>query len=281
MAANCAHVNGFCPDAILARHRHAPYWIGAGFVAAGATWPGTGHAPLTGVQYALEVLALWCFVPIVMAAIWWRYLVCHEWTLSLTHAALTAISVVGAWSFKQLAGATLARISAPLWVIPGMDQPTPQVFRTRAADARPLPTSARHGIALAVAAALLAGVSSVCTNVVGWPGANLRDAEVSVVPSDLVRTDLKSSTAEQRQRIRGARLSFRDLRNADAQGAVFVYADLRGANLRSADFTGADFRWADLSGADLSAAVLKRADLRNAKRDGAILVGTDTTDVRW
>jgi uncharacterized protein YjbI with pentapeptide repeats len=258
-------------------------WPGAGIVGAAARWPTTPAAPLGGLQFALEVVSLWYFVPGVMVFIWGRYLVCHVWWLGLVHSALAAVSLVSAWSLQRLAGATIAGSSAPLWVIPGLHQQTPAIFRVRSIGQRAdLPTSARHGIVIFFGVVLLMGVSSISTEVIGWPRANLRDAQISVLPADLHLKDLGDGPQpERREQIRTAKLPFHDLRHADAQRAVFVGADLRGALLSGADLGGADLRWADLSGADLSGAILRGADLRHANVTGVIHAGTDTADVRW
>ena len=259
------------------------HWPGAGIIGAGGRWPMTPAAPLGGLQYAMEVVGLWYFVPAVMVFIWARYLVCHVWWLGLVHSALAAVSLVSAWSLHQLAGATLAGTSAPLWVIPGVEQRTPEVFRVRSMGQRTdLPTSVRHGIIICFGVVLLMGISSFLTEVIGWPRANLRDAQISVLPSDLHLKSLGDGPQpERREHIRTAKLPFRDLRHADAQRAILVGADLRGALLNGADLRDADLRWADLSGADLSGANLTGADLRHANVTGVTHLGTVTTGVRW
>ena len=267
------------PDGLLPAS-HMP-WPAAGIV--GALRPAPTAAPLGGLQFALDAVSLWYFVPGVMVFVWARYLVCHVWWLGLVHAGLAAVTLVSAWSLQRLAGATLAGQSAPLWVIPGFDQPTPQMFRVRSMGQRTdLPTSVRHGIIIFFGVVLLMGVSTLSTEVVGWPRANLRDAQMSVLPSDLYLKDLGDGLQpDRREQIRTAKLPFRDLRHADARRAVFVGADLRGALLNGADLRDADLRWADLSGADLSGANLRGANLRRANVTGVRHVGTDTTDVRW
>ncbi|EAC9293129.1 pentapeptide repeat-containing protein [Listeria monocytogenes] len=75
----------------------------------------------------------------------------------------------------------------------------------------------------------------------------------------------------ERANLRGANLSYADLRRAD----------LRGANLRGADLSCANLRGANLSGADLSYADLRRADLRGANLSGADLSCADLNWINW
>jgi hypothetical protein len=68
-------------------------------------------------------------------------------------------------------------------------------------------------------------------------------------------------------------LSYADLFDADLRGADLSYADLRGANLFDADLRGADLSYADLRGANLFDANLRDADLSYADLRGANLRG--------
>ena len=63
------------------------------------------------------------------------------------------------------------------------------------------------------------------------------------------------------------------LSNSDLRGADLTYANLRRADLRGSDLTGAVLRGADLRAADLTYANLRRADLRGADLTGAVLTG--------
>ncbi len=80
--------------------------------------------------------------------------------------------------------------------------------------------------------------------------------------------------------LRGANLSYANLRGADMSGANLSYANLRGAdmsgaNLRDADLRGANLRGANLYGADLYGADLYGANLYGANLRGANLYGAD------
>ncbi|EAC9742221.1 pentapeptide repeat-containing protein [Listeria monocytogenes] len=80
----------------------------------------------------------------------------------------------------------------------------------------------------------------------------------------------------ERADLRGANLSYADLRRADLRGANLSYADLRRANLSGADLSGANLRGANLSYANLSYADLRRADL-----SGANLSYADLNWINW
>jgi hypothetical protein len=83
--------------------------------------------------------------------------------------------------------------------------------------------------------------------------------------ADLSYADLRSAN------LRSADLSRADLRSANLVGANLYGANLVGANLVGADLYGANLRYADLRYADLYGANLRSADLRYADLSGANL----------
>jgi hypothetical protein len=83
--------------------------------------------------------------------------------------------------------------------------------------------------------------------------------------ADLSYADLRSAN------LRYADLSRADLRSANLVGANLYGANLVGANLVGADLYGANLRYADLRYADLYGANLRSADLRYADLSGANL----------
>jgi len=66
-----------------------------------------------------------------------------------------------------------------------------------------------------------------------------------------------------------------NLSDADLRGANLSWANLREANLSEADLRGANLSWANLRGADLREADLREANLRGANLSWANLRGAD------
>lgn len=75
--------------------------------------------------------------------------------------------------------------------------------------------------------------------------------------------------------VRSARLSGAWLTKANLSGSVLPYADLSSARLRQANLSGAQFRHADLSNAKFWGANLSKAILYDANLSGADLCGVD------
>ena len=70
-----------------------------------------------------------------------------------------------------------------------------------------------------------------------------------------------------------------DLRDTVLRGADLSYVDLRGADLTNADLEGANLKGVDLSGVDLRYAYLEDADLEGAVLEGANLKYAYLTNV--
>lgn len=70
--------------------------------------------------------------------------------------------------------------------------------------------------------------------------------------------------------LRGADLSWIDMRGVDLSGVDLSYADLRGVDLSGVDLSGVDLRGVDLHGANLCG-----ANLRDAKNIPLIITGLE------
>ncbi len=235
-------------------------------------------------------LLAWGIVPFTLVLLWARYLTAHDWRVTGTQILQIAVSAGAGIAFYRLAVRTLH--GSP-----------PQKFQRShmLTDARSLGPI----VAIAVAGCLFAGslgaieginlrlvereiskpTESLLPQVVrNWVPrslsrvgirsfASLDDCELSTKPSNW------SGKADDLILVKGADLSGRDLRFADAYSAFFVNAflkgtDLRGADLREADFRNADLRKADLRGANLRSANFTNADLRMAKLSDTVLTET-------
>jgi hypothetical protein len=108
--------------------------------------------------------------------------------------------------------------------------------------------------------------------------ADISDADVSIKLANW--TGLEEKRDEDVALVRGARLSYRDLRFIQAAGAFFQRANLAHSDLQQADLFTADFRRASLSHANmrranLSMANFKEASLMYANLEEADLRGAD------
>jgi uncharacterized protein YjbI with pentapeptide repeats len=104
------------------------------------------------------------------------------------------------------------------------------------------------------------------------PKTDLRGADLSY--ADLRQTNL-STAALSRANLTGTDLHEADLSEANLRGAILWQASLREANLTETDLSGANLLIADLRGADFHEANLSGADLTRATLKDSNLIGTN------
>ena len=284
------------------------------------------------LQVVVSVIAAWALAPATVALLWFRYHVRQDllgtawhllWLLILSWLALRFFDLArtilrcghqpaNTWrpSKPQAAALFLLLVasSSVSWLrVSGQFQDwTPKadkkMFRCGHQPANTWRPSKPQAAALFLLLVASSSVSwlRVSGQFQDWtPKADLAQKDVSTKPTHWTND---ASFSEQ---VRGADLSRRNLRFANARGAFLaksnllfaslaeanlVEADLSGANLVGADLSGANLSVADLSGAglvgaDLGDAILVKADLRDADLSGAglrdaILSGADLVSRR-
>lgn len=178
---------------------------------------------------------IWWLVPVILLAIWWRYLVLHEPIGTFVHVAVTAAALAISGSWRSTA---LHRFHST---------------KTNHGAARPV-------LAALVTALALAGFSYPALEMNAPPsfrrGLEVRFEDFSR-PSPLALRD---------RNLRFAALAYCSLREADFSGAR-----LEGASLTVSDLTSADLRNADLRGATLFSTRLENARIEGANLAGANL----------
>ncbi len=226
------------------------------------------------IEFSL-IVVVWWLTPLTLLLFWGKYLPAHDWSITGLHIFLLVVSIgyggFGLFSFG------LAR------VVPRQ----PRSARLMLKHMRSL----RACTALAILLILFglsfgsfngmpydkAGFADVRTwapSVVAFVGfrsfADLRNTDVSARPANWGRGDNLGL-------VKGANLSRRNVRYANARGAFLVKAKLVGADLFGANLTGANLDHADLRNANLELAILRFARLRNADLRGANLQRADLT----
>lgn len=234
--------------------------------------------PMFYVQKWLSIVLAWWMMPLTMAALWIRYLPRHDWAGTSFHITLVVGATVIGVVFHGLAAMTLSTENTT--GVPG---------DTGRRNARYPILALVVGIAISmVSLGAIRGVdggfqrSDVRTWVpagfalVGYsPFADFRGADVSTRPGIW-----SGKNGEEMALVKGAGLSGKDLRYANAARAFFVNADLSHADLRAiilhaADLRGANLEFARLQAADLEVADLQGANLYGAGMEGASLNGAD------
>ena len=249
---------------------------------------------LTLWQARIAGLVAWGVVPFTLFLLWARYLASHDWGVTGAHILLISLTVGAGMGFYDMAVQTLRGVKRPAF-----------------SRARPFRDFRFVNMVIAIGAGGILSLLSLGA----IDGVNLKliRKEISVdlvkrsqldprvwMPEALARMGIRSFAAldgidlstkpanwsgkeSDLNLVKGADLSARNLRYADAYGAFFVNAflkgaDLRGADLRDADFRNADLRRADLSGANLRGAKLQNADLSGAKLSRAVLTDANLTN---
>jgi len=255
--------------------------------------------PLFWAQIGLLVLLGWGSVPLTVLLLWQRYLHKHAYNPTLALLGLLALALGSTVLFSQLCAATL-RVRG-----------TPREIRAHLLRDRSL----YLGGAIALLIVGL-GVRSTAEAVQGGRPEGVTSSyrlEHGARPETrgffsavwstlfsppvamLVQADLSSragATKEDLSDVKGAELSFANLRyarafraylvrgnlaGADLTGAELAYANARAAHFEDALLADTDLREADLTAAVLEGAHLDRADLTHAQLGAARLRGADLT----
>src|SRR5918996_1048089 len=265
------------------------------------------HSPRSLIrdEKGLAILLAWGLVPLTLIFFWLRYLPAHDESgTALQFAALAFASWYGMRTY-QLAIWTLR---GPLWQ--AEKRQTETQWNKALRTVRRLRTNRHVGpwlVTLVVTLVVMLVWLSARCNLVGseflglkypcvafhssltgslphfpkyYGTADLRDAEISIKPSNWTGVDEESLAAEIAQ-VKGADLSELDLREVDASGAFLVKARLEDADLRRANLSSADLREAKLQRAQLQDADLSSADLRGANLSGANICGANLRGAIW
>ncbi len=238
------------------------------------------------LQTFISVLLSWWLGPFTLLLFWWRYLPRRDDWLWL-HAALVVMAIGSATWFhlsmrRTLRGQARERLR-DRWR--ETVQKTKEHIRAKAWG-----SFLRYPIGPTLPALLTLFVALLFYGLTPWAmeqrPANFAEADVSTKPPNWTGTGKE----EEINLVKGAKLRFRDLRNArarvaflvkadlhdaDLQGAVLIRADLQEAVLSSADLRGADLFDANLQGAFLYQAKLQGANLHDADLQGAELPAAD------
>lgn len=230
-----ARLPAFLPQG-SALSAHPPLWPFGFWIA--------GHMPLLvessesrwdGVRSRATAFLIWWFTPLILLAVWWRYLVLHEPIGTFVHVAVTAaaLAIAGSWRGTAL-----------------------RAFHSR--GEKPRRTS--PVLAACIAALTLAGVSYATLEL---------DISKSLRRGLDVRFEDFSTPAP--LSLQSRNLRFAVLAYCSLQGADFSEARLEEASFAVSDLTSADLRNADLRGATFFSTRLQNAQLNGANLEGANL----------
>lgn len=224
---------------------------------------------LSHFQEWLSIVFTWWLVPITLLMFWVRYLRRQDLDGTRFHVIVFAVAIVSAVRLYRLATQTLR----------GEPRVVFKVLLKR--------WSSYAGLAAAILAIVILMLLSRAA-IFGTPGsggarlfetcgfspfANLREADVSVKPSDW-----NGKNENQLDLVKGANLNDRHLRWAMAYGAFLPKSQLKHADLAHIDLSGADLRRADLTGASLKEASLTHARLSGTNLQNTSLEGADLSD---
>lgn len=271
-------------------------WLLSGLIRIHVVRLRQARTPLVRWQAWLSIVLGWALVPATLVLVWGRYLSSHDWTGTALHIALLVIAIGAGTGFLHLAGATLRG-----------EEHRPFLWRRAVHDARARRAAMATGAAVLFVVLSLGGIEGINPHLIDRQIArgeslphriDLRtwiprafatigfDTFATLDSSDLsTKPPNWSGDESDLHQVKGADLTGRNLRYADAFGAFFANAflknaDLRNADLREADLRGADLRHADLRGANLRGAKLGKADLRWALLPGASLREADLQGAR-
>jgi uncharacterized protein YjbI with pentapeptide repeats len=248
-------------------------------------------------QQAISMVLAWWLVPVTLFLFWGRYLPRHDFRWTTLQVALLAVSIMAAVFLYRLAAATLRGAERVSFTCKGALK-DPRAYAA-------IGTFAVAGIAfMLVSVGAIRGVPPPAGQSPWWstepwqprlgkgpsgrwgwvpramelvrysPFANLRDADVSIKPTNWTGNDEKKLDL-----VKGAELAGADLRYADAAGAFLAKANFEPAGgisdtrIEGANLGYSDLRQARLVRAHLNAARLVFAHLNGAHLNGAYLIG--------
>lgn len=250
---------------------------------------------LQALEALLSMVALWCFVPATILAMWARYLPRHDFIGSALQVCILALALGSCGFFASRAQLTLSRnrvrrtrtwidsviaMGAFLIAIALFGTFTVGLIRAYEPSSGALTSSGKLAVQVAEALGLPSRLDLSGAEVAAKPsvwsgrlgGTALAEALASIGPVDLTARNLDRARANSAFFAR-ARLDGSALRELSASRAVFPQASLRGADLTDASLPYADLRDADLSGSLLIGTDLTGANLRGACLNGTILQG--------
>jgi uncharacterized protein YjbI with pentapeptide repeats len=219
---------------------------------------------LSNLDRALNAALVWWSIPITLATVWVRCLVCHNWYLSALQGFLLTASLIIAFSSRELARKAAARVAvgADLWTD----------------EQQGVPLIARHAV---IGFLLFVVITGIASGIIAIPliKADLVGEDVSTKPAEWTdyyrRKGLPDKDQEQLGRVKGIDFRRRDLRECDAHESFLAKGNFAGANFRGADLSRADLRLANLEGVDLRDARLNYASVDDAFLTDARLDGAD------
>ncbi len=210
---------------------------------------------LSRVQQWLSILLAWWVVPATLFIFWARFLVRHDRFGTLLQLSLLATAIGFGWMSYRLARMTLrgARRNPFRWSEAWKDRRT---FKRVAGI-----------LGTFVIAAVLFFVPRILGAIGLKPFLNLSRVDISAKPANW------TGDPKEYPLVRGARLSYAEMKDAAADDAFLVNADLRFAHLDQAFLMGANLSHANLLLASLQGAILHGANLSNANLISARLMG--------
>ncbi len=212
-------------------------------------------------------------VPLTLAWFWFRYLVRHDWGLSIFHIFIITLAILFAFFFHFLTRRTLRRkdlkgsniflrlvylvaIFIPFFIVSfGVIQSVPQEFEKSSFTIAPK-------IAGAFGYNLFLDFSEgeISKKPINWTGDNKEIA--SVTGADL--KDLYAPYSNGRQAfLVNADFSYANLKYNNLDSADLRGANLTGTKLNSSSLVGANLEWANLTGVYLDSVNLLGANLTN------------------
>lgn len=254
------------------------------------------------VKNLLVVAMAWYATPVLMTAIWARYLSRHDWLGTRLQIILMALAFLAAILLHFFARQTLRNKPMPFFrvtflsalvVVPILTFSSSFSFKAIQGDLRKSYLEIRF-VPWEIKALQLNSLVELPTHdrldqrITHWLTANFSEQNVSFKPDNY-----DPDNPDHLKWVRGAPLNNANLNYAHARvafltnaklsraslvGANLYQSQLQAAILTGADLTGADLRFADLANADLTNADLTGADLREARLTGANLTGVKFTD---
>ncbi|MCD4831539.1 MAG: pentapeptide repeat-containing protein [Anaerohalosphaeraceae bacterium] len=222
-------------------------------------------------QYYVAITLSWAVMPGTMVTLWWKYLTRHDWSGTILHIAVLALTIWTGLVFLRIAFA---------------------VFRVEKKNNEQIPwikalfnkEQLSHFLSVFIAVVITSYCSYVALEgndrqIKDPPDlfASIKNtvdqAIISGTQADLIGVDVSERPSEWTGKggeeeidfVKGARLKGMNLRFVQAYNAFLVKAELQGANLQGANLQGANLQGANLQGANLKNVVMSYANLEKVK----------------